>query len=323
MKLIKAIKEVMQVIPVPMTSEIEVIKPFLSMAERNIIQIISRAQFDALVTAYDADTTDETLKQAIEFAQRVIVNLGYHYAIPVLSVKISSAGILLNSGENTKQAFNWQVGNLERSLLELGFAAIEDLLELLESDSAKFSSYHASDEFKKQKQYLISSAASFSEYYNIGGSRYVFQSLSYIMKRIEEQHVKPTFGSEFFELLKHPADTNPLTPSSRVLINNYLMPGIALLTAAKALRERIITFENGVATINLKGNYDAAKVEMPADKEQVNAAFNQLTEDGNKYLEDGLAFIIENITDFPGYVVPKSKKRFNIVNDRNKGIWAH
>jgi len=323
MKLIKNIQEVQNIIPVSMTSEIEVIKPFFTTSERILIGLIGKEQFESLKTAYESESTDAIIKEAIEFAQRVIVCLGYHSALPILSVKIGNAGITINSNADTKQAFSWQVGKVEKSLLELGFGAVEDLLELLERDSAKFPEYHNSDEFKRQKQYLISTAADFTDYFNIGRSRYVFHSMSYIMRRIEEQELNTLFGTDFIESLKNPPSATPLSEAQLKLLKSYIKPGIALLTAAKALKERIITFENGVATINLHGNYDVAKKELVADKQTIDNAFTQLTEDGNRFLQDGLAMIIEKLGDFPGYTAPESKRKLKITNDREKGIWAN
>lgn len=319
MKLIKTIDEVISMIPVPMTSELDVIRPFLNMAEGQLSKLISKAQFDKLAADYNGDNGDEIIKEAINISQRIIVNLGYYFAIPILSVKISTAGILINSNENTKQAFNWQVDDVKKSLLELGFSAVEDLLQHLENNSGSFPEYHSSDEFQKQKQFLINTASSFSDYFNIGGSRFIYCSIAYIMRRVEDQNVKPTFGSTFIDSLKNGIQTT----SIKTLLNQYVKPGIALLTASKALRERVITFENGVASINLLGNYNQAKRDLPAEKEQTDAACSQLTSDGNRFLEDGITFIQDNPTDFPDFESPVRKKRFNITNSKERGIWAN
>lgn len=318
MKLIKKLDEVMNNIPVPMTTELEVIAPFLKMAERNLMQLIGRDQFLKLVGFYDANTADEIIKEAIDHAQRMIVNMGYYFAIPIISVQISSSGILINSNEKTKQAFKWQVDDVRKALLELGFGAIEDLLEFLELNPDKFSEYGSSEEFKKHKQYLISSAAVFDDNFKINGSRYIFHTISYIMKRVE-QDVEFTFGSEFFKTLKE--DHSAEKP--KMLVEKFLKPGIALITVAKALKERVITLENGVASINLIGNYDNAKRDLVAEKEQTNAAFDQLMQDGKAFLEDGLAYLIENASDFTEYKEQLPKNRYTIKNDKTRGVWMN
>lgn len=320
MKLIKDIREVLEIIPVPMTSQLAVMKPYFSLAERELIKLIGVAQFTALVAAYTApDDASEKLTDAVHSAQRMVVNLGYLSAIPILSVNIGSAGIMVTSNKDNKQAFSWQVDGVKFSLRELGYGAIEDLLELLEENPDDFPEYHASDEYRAARQYLIQSAADFNQYFNIGASRYVFHSLAYIMKRVEDQELSSVYGSAYIDKIKaeRPTAAQPLR-----LLNKYIKPGIALLTAAKALRERIITLENGIATINLHGNYDAAKKEMVADKATVDAAYDQLIADAGVYLSDGLALIAEHPADFVDFVVPATVRRFNVVNDREKGIYA-
>lgn len=318
MKLIKNLSEVRSNIPVPMTTELDVIAPFLNMAERDLIRLIGREQFKKLVDAYDEVTGDAILKEAIDHAQRMVVNMGYYYAIPILSVNIGPSGIMISSNENSKQAFKWQVDDVRKSLLELAFSGIEDLLECLESAPMSFAEYHASDEFKKQKQYLISTASSFDENFKINGSRYVFSTISYIMKRVE-QDVAYSFGSEFFVALKD----DHAEGKKRELVDSFLKPGIARITIAKALKERVITLDNGVASINLIGNFDNAKRDLVAEKEQTNAAFNQLTEDGNAFLEEGLAFILSYPADFPEYEVPVSRNKYKVNNDRTRGVWMN
>lgn len=326
MKLIKTIEEVQDLIPVSMTSTIRTVQSYFGIAERMIVQLIGRAQFDALVAAYEAGPADPPadddlkLADAVRFAQTIEVNLGYYFATPILSVNIGSGGITINSNENTKQAFNWQVSDVRRSLLEIGFNSIEELLELMENNPAVFPDYHASDEYKKQNRYLIKSAAVFSDKFEIGGSRYVFHCIAYIMRRVEKQDVEPLFGEAFLEALKSSVLSDPY----KKLLDEFLQPGIALLTAAKALRERVITLERGVATINLEGNYDTAKKQQVAEKEQMDDMYDQLTADGNKFLSAGMDYVLENTDLFPDYEEPEAKRGFNILSDkRDKGIWAN
>ena len=257
-------QEVLEFIPVPMSSNIGVMKPFFSTAERNLILLIGKEQFDELVLEYNKTTQGEEFKEAIEHAQRMIVNQGYFFAVPVLSVNISSAGILINSNENTKQAFPWQVEKVEKSLLELSFTAIEDLLEYLESDESTFAKYIASEPYKSQQRFFIKTALEFSRHFDIANSRYLYSTIAYIMKRVEDQELELAFNAPFVEFMRE----NESDPEIKHLLTRFINPGIALITAAKALRERIIVTRNGIATINLSGNYNAIKKNFPQDKQK-------------------------------------------------------
>ncbi|WP_231424027.1 DUF6712 family protein [Pedobacter sp. Leaf250] len=338
MKIITTIDEVQDHIPVQMTSEIDVIKPFLSNIERSFLKkLIGIDQFKAFVTIYQtafaAHTAaseseqenkrpidfivDEEVREALNLAQKLVVGIGYHNAVPILSVKIGSSGIQVFSNTDTKQAFNWQVEDVKTSLLDIGYEAIEELLTHLEESPDKFPEYIDSPEFISNEEFLINSATDFSKHFEIKNSRFVFSSISYLIRRIEMQVVKPLLGSEFFALLKE----SNLTGKYKILADDYIKPSIALLTGAKAILERVITLDNGVARINLVANYEAAKNSIVAERDQIKDTQEQLINDGNKFLQDGLQFIADNILDFPDYTSPLSKKNYNVLNNPTGGVY--
>ena len=131
------------------------------------------------------------------------------------------------------------------------------------------------------------------------------------------QVVKPLLGSEFFALLKE----SNLTGKYKILADDYIKPGIALLTGAKAIVERVITLDNGVARINLVANYEAAKNSIVAERDQIKDTQEQLINDGNKFLQDGLQFLADNLADFPDYVSPASRKNYNVTNNPTGGVY--
>lgn len=323
MKIISTIDEVQKYLPVLMTSEITVIEPFLNNAERSyLLSLIGKEQFTVLAAAYATaekhteGITDEIIREAVEIAQKIVTTIGYYKAVPVLSLKIGDSGIQVFSNQDTKQAFNWQVEDLKDALLDLGYGAIEDLLLHLESNPDVFPEYISSEQFKASEQFMFENASDFSQYLNISGSRYIFQSIAYLMRRIEDQSAKRIFGPVFFDTLKE----DNLEGKRKVLVNQYIKPGIALLTAAKAIVERVITFDNGVARINLITNYEAAKNTIVANRDLVQAATDQLTTDGNLFFQDGLQYIADNPADFIDYVPPLSRKRYNVLNNPTGGI---
>jgi len=326
MKIIYTIEEVQAYLPVQMTSDINVVAPFINNAERSYLKsVVGIEQFKALVQAYEsagknvADIADDEVREAVELAQKIVTTIGYFKAIPILAVKIGTSGIQVFSNTDTKQAFNWQVEDLKEALIDLGYGAIEDLLLHLDSNPDKFEEYINSSEYISTEEFLIESATDFTRYFNINNSRYIFSNISYLMRRIEDQVVKKIFGSEFFNLLKE----DNLQGKHLTLANDYIKPGIALLTAAKAIVERVITFDNGVARINLVANYEAAKNSIVANRDQVKDANEQLVTDGNKFLQDGIQYTIDNLVDFPDYVAPVSRGNYNVTNNPEGGVFFY
>src|SRR3546814_20391279 len=118
-------------------------------------------------------------------------------ALPVLSLKIVNSGIQLFSNQDTKQSFNCHVDNVKKSLLDLGFNNLEELLSLMAGNATKFPEYISSDEYKLTQSSLIQEASDFSQHFNIKSSRYVFSCIAYIMSRVEVQSVELLFSESF------------------------------------------------------------------------------------------------------------------------------
>lgn len=324
-QLIKKIEEVKQVVPMNMTADFDRLNPFLSNAERlYVLNIIGKAEFADMQTAYTnagfntASIIDPFVKQGLIIAQKIICNIGYLFAIPVLSVSVGAGGIQISSNADKKTAFQWQVEEIKKSLQDLGGSAIEELLIFAEENPLIFDKYIASDSYQKQKKYLISTATEFSDYFEIKNSRFLFQSLTSIMYRVEAQTIEKTFGENFLATLK----LATATPQQKKLCNKYIKPALALLTAAKAINERIFAFNDGVVTFNFIGTtQENLKASKEVLQENILPIVNSLTHDANLFLQDAQAFITANAADFPAFIVPQPTRRFKARNKPTSGIF--
>src|SRR3546814_14511115 len=101
------------------------------------------------------------------------------------------------------------------------------------------------------------------------------------MSRVEVQSVEPLFSESFLVSLKSAAPAG----KKKILVEKYLKPGIALLTGAKAFRERVITMDSGVASINLIENYSTAERQVTPAASVIDAAVQQPTDDGHRRSE--------------------------------------
>jgi hypothetical protein len=326
-KLIKTIAEVQKNVPVAMTSTFATIAPFLQSAEvMYLVRIIGKEQVAALLQAYNYDAQAQppqdvpksTHLQAIELCQKIIANLGYYLAVPVLSVTISPNGININSTDTTKNAFQWQTEDVKDALLNLGFNGIEELLELIEDNAVDFQPYTQSDLYKRQQASLIKSAADFSYYYDIESSRFIYQNIFSLIRRVEDQTMVRLFGAAFYQSLT----AGNLSAKKQLLVDKYLKPGLALLTASKAMVERVITLKGARVAFNFNGAYNNMKESMAATRDQIKDTTTQLDADGNDFIAAGLQFITDNPADFEDYIVPVVKRRFKFNNDPDKGIFG-
>jgi hypothetical protein len=224
----------------------------------------------------------------------------------------------INTSENTKNAFQWQVEDLKDSLIELGFLGIENLLELLDANPDTFSEYHESAEYADLHNSLIISASDFDRHYDIGGSQFVFSCLTRIMKRVEAQTIERALGKSLYAELK----AGNLAGKQAELVEGYLKPALTLLTASKAFVERVITLKDGKVAFNFKGNYNNIKESMPASRDQVKDLRDQLDADGSAFLSDGLMFIANNPGDFENFAPALSRRRARFNNSPDKGLFG-
>jgi hypothetical protein len=193
------------------------------------------------------------------------------------------------------------------------------MFDVMESNLDIFPAYEQSEEKKRLEQNLIESAIDFDNYYFIRQSRFTFSTMIYIMFRIEKQVVEPMFGREYLAKLR----LDNLSGKNKLLVNEYLKPGIALLTIAKAVIERIVVLDNGVASVNLNGNFHAVRDKSADERELLLMTINQLTVDGNLFLQNGMDYVLANAADMEGFEPQEMKRgRFKAVNKPERGIFA-
>lgn len=324
-RLIKNISELRGQVPVNFSEDdLDRLQPFLDQAERQyVMQLIGKAELLSLANVYDAAgnnvnlIVDADVKEAIIICQRIISNLGYLFGVSVLNLSIGATGIQIHSSDTMKTAFQWQINDLKASFQDLGFNAIEELLAHLESNPTKFSDYIASEQYTNQKQFLISTAADFSFYFDIKKSRFLFMSLCSIMFRIEAQDIAKIFGAGFLDSLKADA----ATLAQKTLANKYIKPAIALLSAAKSIKERIFSYQDGQVVFSFQGSTNNLKESQQVLTEKIQPLCDSLIYDANEFLQDAQAYILANPTKFIGYVPPAAQRRFKAKNDPKKGLF--
>jgi len=323
-KLIKAIGEVRAHVPSNMTADFDKINPFLENAERlYVMHLIGKDEFLSLLGVYTAaqfkleQIIDEDVRQAIIIAQKIICNLGYLFGLPMISVSIGTGGIQIQSSADKKTAFQWQTDEIKQALQELGFGAIEELLDHLELYPEKFSDYIASENYTKQKRFLINTAAEFSDYFEIKKSRFLFQSLCSLMYRIESNVMEKIFGEEFFQSLKAP----DVSGKKKKLADKYIKPAIALLTGAKSVKERVFSYNDGIVTYNFLGTTQNLRESKELSADKIDPVVESLTAEANIFLQDAKDYITKNPEDFPDFVEQLPQRRFKGTNRKEAGIF--
>lgn len=329
MTIIATIDELKKYVEVATSLKFETVEPSLkSAARRHLKDCLGAELFSKLILAYQAasmkiEDMPVDLKELAQLSQAAVANVAIYLLIPRLSITISESGVSRVENNNEKTAFQYQEVNAKESYLRAGFDAMEDILIYLEGNKTEFPEWVSSSSYLDFKKYFIQSAAEFSSSYNIQQSRLAFLAVRYIMKRIEDFQVKDVIGKKLFGVIKTELNSGTVTSLHQVLLDDYICPGIALITIAKGVWERALDVsENGVS-VAIKGNTNNNELRNTAELSKQQKMADQLLADGNQYLSRLGVFLEENKLEYPDYEPPVTESLlFTIKNNRDNGIYS-
>lgn len=261
--------------------------------------------------------------ELMKYLQDAVCNIAFMNCISQMQMTMSDSGIRLAVTENQKTAFQWQIDDLKYQLASDGYSAMNSLLLYLENTKEVFESWKNSDAYIDQKKYFVESAEQFNNAYYISNNRMTYLTLRYIMQRIELHDVKRMIGNEVFEKLKN-AQKVGYNTKEQILMENFLIPGIVLLTVAKGIVERAIEVTDLGVQANLYTYYatlkDARKKSNHnPDREEMIA---QLTNDANEFLKEGRKYIEANSSDFGVIEDTTNTTSFRVINKPNRGFYG-
>ncbi|MGJ1424555.1 DUF6712 family protein [Sphingobacterium spiritivorum] len=347
MKLITHLSEVSKYISVNKSFDLARLEPHIDRVERgHIIKLIGNDTFNRFADAYNdavqqvndlpAGEKDKAIKEgkiyqfmpeALQvpavYLQDALCNIAFMSCLSQMQTTMGEAGIRLAVNENQKTAFQWQIDDMKYQMASDGFNALNDLLLHMEDNAADFPEWKNSESYFEQKKYFVESAELFSNSYFINSSRMTFLTMRYIMQRIEQFDVKRIITPAIYNRLKDHQLTG-YNPIEKILMNNFIMPGIVLLTVAKGIVERAIEVTDlGVQTnlytyfANLKES--SRRNPLASSRDQM---IQQLQEDGNEFLKEARNFLESNPEEFGEIPDSDNPSAFRINNKPERKIFG-
>ncbi|MGN2373469.1 DUF6712 family protein [Sphingobacterium spiritivorum] len=347
MKLITHLSEVSKYISLNKSFDLARLEPHIDRVERGyIIKLIGKDTFDRFADAYKEaiqavnalpvgekekaikegkiyQYMPEALQAPAVYLQDALCNIAFMSCLSQMQTTMGEAGIRLAVNENQKTAFQWQIDDMKYQMASDGYNALNELLLHLEDHAADFPEWKTSDSYYEQKKYFVETPYYFSQFYFINSNRMTYLSLRYIMHRIEQFEVKRIITPPIFEKLKE-KQLSGYNPLEFVLVHNFLMPGIVLLTIAKGIIERTIEVTDlGVQTnlytyfVNLK---ESSRRNPPASSRD--QMIQQLQEDGNEYLKEARNFLESNPDEFGEIPDSDNPSAFRINNKAERKIFG-
>jgi len=258
------------------SANLDMLKPYLSDSEVLFIRPAVGREFLADL-ATKLDSTDENWKTALSLTRKPLVLYALYSAIDEIGVSLSGQGVQVASSSTNTPAPQFKVMNSKQNLMSRANAALDDLLEFLELNKKTFTSYKGSD-----SDLLIRSAAEFSKYVDIRGSRRVFLAMIPIIRSIETKFIKPILGDGLFTKLKDALQGSSNLSEDNKSLMELIRPALAHLSMARSLDEISIDVLDWGVFANAESTFTNIMTKQTANRDRILAmqAANQLDGDG-------------------------------------------
>jgi hypothetical protein len=291
------------------TLTFELIRPYLLDAEERFLAPILGEQF---ITAMIAWTDTEGLKFRLkDLAERAAANIGLCLYLPAGNIQISDSGAQISSTKEKKMAFEWQINRSIDSISRLAMNALEQLIEVLESniDNESLSLYKNSAIRSVNNSFFIRTASEFNNSYHIDRNRLTFICLQTIMRQVERDFIIPVLTKEVADDLKTKRNSNSLSAIEKINFDT-ICSAIAFLTIKNALPQLAVE----ISPLGLSANYfsmiNNVGYKNPVSDTRVQMLMSHVEEKSNFYLQQLPALLPDYDATQPRYISGSGLKIF-------------
>lgn len=275
----------------------ETVKPYLLAVEYDhLAPLISHDLYTAL-DAYDPENPapGSKLGELLPLAKAVICKLALAEGIDFLQVQITDNGVMRTEKTDSKSAYHYQKTEAKDAFNRGGFKAEDTLLAYLEAnaDHAEFTGWKEAEGYTIAREYMLSSAVEFHQYYSIDKSRRTFLALAGIMGRVEEITIQEAIGEGLFTEIKEEITAGSISAENQSILKRFLKPALAYLTIAAAAEELSleVTHKGVILSQTLAANMNVGeKKAPPSNRIEVLSSKAQTT--GLLYLSKLRTFLI-------------------------------
>jgi len=283
--LIATIDELRQFVTFSGDIDLKTLKPAIRSAQNFLVTYVGWGLLENL----SQDNLGDDDKQLLPFVQAPIANLALLKFVQSGNVRITDLGLMRTKTADSSDAFEWQVQRIVTALQQQAFDDIETLLNFLAQNLDKYPAYTDSDEFKRDKSRLITSATQFSQFYQIGASRLIFETLSSSLYNAEDQ-VLSVLGDSVTALLgSSPTDGQKIQLKAA-------RKALVYLTIARALRERLVSITEGGVQISGISQFGTLNYRDPASDKQLERSIAYFDQQATAYLSE-LATLLKPVID--------------------------
>ena len=250
---------------------------FEGVQKKYIVPILGKDLYNTIES--EATTNPSEPSDLLKLVLRAVAPLGYFSDLAMVSTQITDMGVGTVSSEHFVNAQRWQFLQLKENLEDKGCAALEELITWLYEDSATEDiTWTVSDGFNT----IIKTGKEFNQYFTIYQPYRTFESLRPIVKKIEDEEVRPLIGDTFFEYLRD--NTEPSADEKTII--QLIKKAIAYLTIKSASELLPVRISADGFTVLLTHNPDANNQgHQQAPAVQMSVLATRCEESGRGYLQ--------------------------------------
>ncbi len=298
MKLIQTIDQVKAYSSILNASvALDLIKPYLTDSDVLFIRPAIGKEFLAEL-ATKLDSTDDLWKQALDLTRKPLALYGLYLAIDEIGVSLSGQGVQISSSPTNTPAPQYKVMNSKQNLMSRANAALDDLLELLETNKTTFTSFKPAD-----PGLFIRNAAEFSKVVDIRGSRRVFLALVPVIRSIETKFIRPILSDGLFDKLKAALQESADLSAEYKSLIELIKPALAHISMARSLDEVSIDVLDWGVFSNAESTFTNIMSKQTANRERILAMQQANQLDGDSELQSLQLFLDRNASEekYPDY----------------------
>lgn len=248
----------------------EDVLPGITHVETKIIKkLIGTAQYDALNTAYNTPPLTQAQTDLLAKLQPALANLVMWILVPQLNVGFTNGGLTVPNSANVSPAAQWRVEDFIKSVKNIGFEAIDSMLEFMETNKANYPLWTSDPSYTITKDSFINSATDFTDQFSqLQNSRWLYWNIRPIMKRLEIDLIQSNIGEGLYAELKTQIAGNTVSANNEKILK-FIRPAIAYATISEAVDEAGLKMDEYGLTIFENENSQTLSVRKNAPEIRV------------------------------------------------------
>lgn len=268
--------------------------------------------------AISADTlpTSGIHGDLLPYVQRALAKLSLFQYSKIGTIQLSGDGFTRteNEARGVKTPYKYQENDYRSVHHHYGYEALERMLQYLDQNEDTYPDWKGSTARTRNRALFIMYASEMRQVHDKKVSRYVYETIRYIIAEVEGDHIEPLIGTPFFDELKtkhlaktlgvaadeNDAEQVALADKEKKLLL-LLQKAIAHMSIQQAIKRNWLFFDGDKVGVKERLEPQGYEREGTAGGQAVSLKLRAHLEQANRFTHKIHAYLQLNIESFPTY----------------------